>query len=262
MPRYHHQAIDPDTALCSVAGYAINNSQHSGQWHSHNRIQLLYISEGSATLELEGCTNLITPMQAVWLPPGQAHKVLIHAPHINRSLYFDRGSYPTLPRNVSVIEVGPLLRELILRMTEWTADLALEPTQTRLVAALLDELAAAPLRRTELPMPTDSRLLRITHALLDDPGLNSSLEEWGLAVGASARTLARLFLRDTGLTFLQWRTQCRLWRAHSYLAQGASVTEVAHRVGYASDSAFIAMYRRVYRQSPGKNHRDSSNAGV
>ncbi|WP_230941457.1 helix-turn-helix domain-containing protein [Burkholderia cepacia] len=94
-----------------------------------------------------------------------------------------------------------------------------------------------------------------SNALLDDPSVSRTLDEWASQVGASARTLARLFVRETGLTYAQWRTRCRLLVAQAQLAEGASVTAVARAVGYASDSAFIAMYRRVYGKSPGRRNR-------
>ena len=37
-----------------------------------------------------------------------------------------------------------------------------------------------------------------------------------------------------------------------------SVTTVAHAMGYASDSAFIAMHRRVYGESPARLWRQSA----
>lgn len=89
-------------------------------------------------------------------------------------------------------------------------------------------------------------------ALLAQPALDWSIEAWGREVGASGRTLARLFTEQTGLGFSRWRTQARLFEARRRLAEGRSVTEVAHALGYASDSAFIAMYRRVCGQSPGR----------
>ncbi|MCR3775217.1 helix-turn-helix domain-containing protein, partial [Pseudomonas aeruginosa] len=52
--------------------------------------------------------------------------------------------------------------------------------------------------------------------------------------------------------FAEQALQHRLLEAQRRLAEGRSVTEVAHALGYASDSAFIAMYRRVCGQSPGR----------
>ena len=70
-------------------------------------------------------------------------------------------------------------------------------------------------------------------------------------MGASERTLSRLLRDELGLTYPQWRTSVRLHRALILLAEGAGVTEVAHRCGWATPSAFIDAYRRVLGHTPG-----------
>jgi AraC-like DNA-binding protein len=258
MPRYApDHAIDPDTAACPIVGMAIDTRQHASHWHNHRRTQLLYLSQGAVTVYTRDRVGQLAPMQALWLPSGLAHRTVMHGQFSYRSLYFDTGIYPSLPAEPVVLEVKPLLRELILCITEWSEDAELTRVQDRLVAVLLDELAAAPAALLSLPMPSDKRLLVIAQALLDKPDLTRSLDEWSTQAHASARTLARGFIRETGLTYRQWSTQCRLLAAQTLLAEGASVTEVAHRVGYASDSAFIAMYRRIYGKTPGRRIRES-----
>lgn len=157
-----------------------------------------------------------------------------------------------------MLDVNPLLRELILRIVAWPADAPLDAARARIVDTLLDEFAAAPSRPMPLPMPSDRRLRPIAAELLKNPACGLSIEEWGGRVGASGRTLARLFIAETGLSFTRWRTQCRLLLARARLAEGESVTTVAHAMGYASDSAFIAMHRRVYGESPARLWRQSA----
>ena len=103
----------------------------------------------------------------------------------------------------------------------------------------------------DIPELTDARLCRIAARLRADPADDRPLAEWGRHVGASARTLARLFLADTGLTFGQWRTRLRLQAALPLLADGMAVNRVAGRVGYATASAFVAAFRRAVGVSPG-----------
>jgi AraC-like DNA-binding protein len=91
--------------------------------------------------------------------------------------------------------------------------------------------------------------------LLCDPGRRETLEEWSALAGASSRTLARLFVRETGLRFADWRRQVRLAQALVCLAQDQDVAAVAQAVGYDSASAFSAMFR----QSLGKTPRDYFN---
>jgi AraC-like DNA-binding protein len=259
MPRYQvDDVIDPDIAVCPVVGIAIDTGKHESDWHTHKRTQLLYQAEGAVTLYTADRVGQFAPAQAVWLPAGHLHRTTMHERFSYRSLYFDVDVYPGLPAAPAILEINALLRELILRITTWPSDQMLTPTQGRLVATLLDELAAAHSAPLHLPMPREKRLRKIAQTLLDRPASSLSLTDWGSQVGASERTLARAFVRETGMTFTQWRTQCRLLVAQTRLAEGASVTTVAHMVGYASDSAFIAMYRRLYGIPPGRKTRKAS----
>lgn len=72
----------------------------------------------------------------------------------------------------------------------------------------------------------------------------------GKKVGASERTLARLFREETQLSFSEWRQQIRLLEAVCNLARGVAVGQLAHELGYASPSAFIAMFRKKLGVSP------------
>ncbi|MET3551219.1 helix-turn-helix transcriptional regulator [Burkholderia sp. 567] len=246
--------LDPDTAVCPIVGVAYESKEHDSEWHVHQRTQLLYLTEGAVALQTEDRVGHLAPLSAVWLPAGTRHRAVMHGRFAYRSLYFDIRTYTVLPQTPGIVEVSPLLRELIVRVTEWPADGVLTDRQTRLVSILFDELQVAPASPLYLPMPRDRRLSAIANAILEDPSEQCTLDEWADQVGASARTLARLFVRETGLTYLQWRTRCRLLVAQAQFAEGASITAVAHAVGYSSDSAFIAMYRRVYGESPGRRN--------
>ncbi|MBB1627479.1 helix-turn-helix domain-containing protein [Achromobacter sp. UMC71] len=256
MPVYSPAFVeDPDRVACPVVGQAIDTRAHASDWHAHQRAQLLYQAQGGVTLYLADRVGQLAPLQAAWLPAGCLHRTVMQGAFAYRSLYFDVDVFPDLPRTPCILDVNPLLREMIVRVTQWPSDQPLDAVRHRLVGTLLDELAAAPTAPLHLPMPRDRRLAPIADALLADPACTLSIEEWGRRVGASGRTLARAFLAETGLPFTRWRTQCRLLIARARLAEGASVTEVAHSVGYASDSAFIAMYRRAYGEPPGRRLR-------
>jgi AraC-like DNA-binding protein len=81
-------------------------------------------------------------------------------------------------------------------------------------------------------------------------------EAWAAACGASARTLARLFRRETGLSFRVWRQQVRLIAALERLSAGESVGRVSAALGYRSASAFTAMFRRALGRPPQDFLRD------
>jgi len=87
--------------------------------------------------------------------------------------------------------------------------------------------------------------------LRDDPADRRTLAALGAVVGASERTLTRLCAAELGMTFPQWRTQLRLYRALLMLADRQPVTAVVHRCGWASASAFIDVFRRTFGRTPG-----------
>ena len=111
-------------------------------------------------------------------------------------------------------------------------------------------MAGLPLAPLDLPLPRDRRALAVAEALIASPADGRYLEALGRAVGASDRTLARLFRRETGLTFGRWRQRRRLLAELERLAGGESVTAVALDLGYERPSAFIAMFRRALGASP------------
>jgi AraC-like DNA-binding protein len=100
-------------------------------------------------------------------------------------------------------------------------------------------------------MPSDRRLVPIAQALTAHPEDPRTLSDWGRSVGASERTLARLFRADTGLSFRLWRQQARLLEALRRLADREPVTTVALDLGYDSPSAFIAMFKCTLGTTPG-----------
>ena len=120
---------------------------------------------------------------------------------------------------------------------------------------LLDQLRLSPQQPLHAPAATAPLLRAVCDILHADPGDTRTLAELGRKVGASDRSLSRLFRQDLGMTFPQWRTQLRLHRALVLLAQGAPVTTVAHQCGWSSASAFIEVFRRSFGHTPGTSAR-------
>jgi AraC-like DNA-binding protein len=144
------------------------------------------------------------------------------------------------------------MRALVRRASAWTWEAELDPSQERLTTVLLEEIARAQREPLHLPMPVDRRALRIAFALLERPEDNRGLDEWAVWAGLSSRSLSRLFRSETALSFAQWRQLARLSRGLERLADGEPVSAVADALGYASVSAFVAMFRRSFGRPPAK----------
>jgi AraC-like DNA-binding protein len=117
---------------------------------------------------------------------------------------------------------------------------------------ILDQIHSLPVAPLHLPIPEDRRLRAIATAMTANPGDVRTLADWVHTVGASSRTLARLFLAETDMSFRHWRQQVRLLEALRHLASQEPVTTVALDLGYDSPSAFIAMFKRALGMTPGQ----------
>ena len=221
--------------------------------HAHERAQLVYAVSGVMRVTTRDGTWVVPTHRAVWVPPGEPHEIRMSGAVAMRTLYVARDASAALPTRCGVIEVAPLLRELILAATDHPPDRPDLTGRAALIADLvLVELRSVPVVPLHAPLPRDPRLLQICRALIDDPARGEVLEAWAGTVGASARTLARLFRAETGMSFGAWRQQVRLIEALVRLAEGQSVTVVAQDLGYDSPSAFTAMFRRTLGQTPSR----------
>jgi AraC-like DNA-binding protein len=102
-----------------------------------------------------------------------------------------------------------------------------------------------------LPTARDPRLVEACELVVNDLSQPKSLPLLARSVGAGARTLTRLFRAEFGMTYPQWRTNVRVFHAMVQLAEGATVTEAAHRCGWATTSAFVDSFAHTMGQTPG-----------
>ncbi|MBX9401721.1 helix-turn-helix transcriptional regulator [Lysobacter sp. BMK333-48F3] len=219
--------------------------------HRHARGQLLGARRGLLTVGSERGRWLVPPSDAVWMPPQAEHCLRSHGPGFaGWSLYVAADACAGLPAQPCALRVSGLLREVVARLGDGAEA---TPARARLGAVALDEIAAAGGRdgRLGLPMPDDPRLLRLAQALVEHPGDPRSAAEWAAWAHLSERSLRRRFAAETGYSLLQWRQRAGLMAALERLAAGVAVTTVAFDLGYASASAFGAMFRRHLGASPG-----------
>ncbi len=246
MTDIRHEPVAPTRAQWLAPGAAIDA-------HRHDDHQLVYAARGVLAITTDAGSWVAPATRAIWVPAVTVHA---HQAHDGLELHLvglGAADDPTGGDGPAVLAVGPLLRELILAYTRAPHDDG--PERGRLRAVLLDQLRAAPrLPALHLPAPTAPRLRAVCELLLADPANDRTLAALGRQVGASERTLSRLFRADLGMTFPQWRTQLRLSHALVLLAEGTPVTTVAHRCGWSSASAFIDTFRRAFGHTPG-THR-------
>jgi AraC-like DNA-binding protein len=182
--------------------------------------------------------------------------VEMRGPVAVRTLYLRTGLSDLLPTDCCVVNVSPLLRELILRTIEIGLLDRNVPSHKHLIDIILDQFHALPTVPLKLPMPVDQRALRVAQLVRDSPADAGSLDHLARRTGASKRTIERLFQTETEMTFGKWRQQLRVLHALRLLAAGESVTTAALEVGYDSTSAFISAFKNAVGTTPGRYYSD------
>lgn len=222
--------------------------------HSHPRAQLLYAIEGVMIVQSsQGASQgfwVVPPNRAVWLVADAEHEVRMCGQVKIRTLFVDPAVSPDLPTANCVIGVSPLLRELLVAAVQIPVDYAIGSRDERLLLLLLDELRVRDVLPLYLPMPAHPQLRTVCQSLIDNPDDSSTAEQWAARLGVTAKTVHRLFQRETGLSFALWRRQARLLFALERLAAGARIVDVAFDSGYTSQSAFTAMFRKHFGIPP------------
>jgi len=230
--------------------------------HTHASHQLLFASSGAMTVTSERTSWMIPPGRAVLIPAGVRHSIRMWGEVAMRSLYFPtHAPAPVFGSNTCrVISIGPLLRELILRVAGLAALDSRVPAESRLMSVLMDELESAHIQPLLLPLPADVRALRAADWVLTHPADRATATAIGRRCGLSERTLERLFRAETGMRFGLWRQKARLLESVRVLVEGGSVTDAALGSGYASVSGYIAAFKQTFACTPGAMLTDQSMA--
>lgn len=218
--------------------------------HFHPEDQLVYASRGVMTVQTFEGTWVVPPRRAVWIPAKTPHRIAMSGQVSMRTLYLRRGMANTLPRSCCVVNVSPLMQELILHACRYPRITRRSKAHAHLIDLMLDQLETVQAIPLQLSTPSDPRAIRVARILEREPADARSLLALCRQAGASKRTIERIFERETSLSLGKWRQQLRLLRSLQALAAGEKTTTAALEAGYSTPSAFIAMFRKALGTTP------------
>jgi AraC-like DNA-binding protein len=219
------------------------------RWHAHDWHQLVYAAAGALVVETDGGGWTVPPARGVWVPANVTHRLTARGKVQLRTLYVTR-RLRAASRPLGVVEVSPLLRELILCIVQRGTLDARSAPDDRLARVLLDQLRTIDVVPPDLRVPLDPVAGTLAGMLHQDPG--ADLDALVARTGAGRRTMERRFRDQTGMSLGRWRRRLQLLRAIELMAQGCSVSETGRAVGYASTSAFVTAFRRQLGTTPGR----------
>ncbi len=212
--------------------------------------QYIYVEAGVLSVIHVSGRYFVPAKHGIIIPPQTEHQLLAKTA-VTLSIYqFDDEQAVDLALSLQVSSVSPFLSALILESKNITQNYLWNSPQGRLFRTIRDGIVVSPKIDTFLPYPKDERLTNITDKLLLHPSLKSDLVSWGKFVKASSRTLTRVFKKETGITYSEWRQRLNVQIAIKHLAQGDSINSIAKLLGYESSSAFIYMFKKQMAISP------------
>jgi AraC-like DNA-binding protein/quercetin dioxygenase-like cupin family protein len=245
--------INPDAAVV-VATFPMPTGLVF-DWHTHGDHQLAWAASGVLTVRTRESAWVLPTTRALWIPAGVRHETLSAGAATMRSAYVRPALCSVGWTEPTPVSASPLMAELIGYLEDPSLD---GRRRANAEAVLVDTLQPVAMTTVEVRMPADDRARRVADLISANLADGRTLAEWGRAVGASERTLARAFLADTGVSFGRWRTLLRVQAALAALASGEPVGNVARHVGYDSDSAFVQAFRRETGVTPAAYFRQGA----
>lgn len=246
-------AFDPDATDRPAIARNLDFADYAAEVpaHVHRKGQMILALHGAVTCTADDQLWIVPPNCGVWIPGGTSHSARATL-NARLSYLFVEPGMASLPDHCCALSISPMIRAMIDRLTEEGASYPPDGHAARLARVLLDELAEMPHERFNLPVSTNPKIRAIADALTSNPSDRATQAEWAKRVALGERSLSRLMIRETGLTFGRWRQQLHLIIALRELAGGASVQGVAADLGYESVNAFITMFQKALGSTPAR----------
>ncbi|MEU8166722.1 helix-turn-helix transcriptional regulator [Micromonospora sp. NPDC049004] len=257
VPRRSRPAAGVTSHLWPSGGRHLWPAGGTSAAQTHARGHLVYAASGILAVHTERGASIVPANRVAWTPAEFTHDHRAHGATDMRIVFLAPSLARLLPERPAVFLASDLAREVLLALTgpgnyDDTTPGHSRAARSRLLRVLVDELREAPEQPLHLPEPRDDRLRAIARLLYETPADNATLAELGRTIGASTRTLSRLFHDELGMTFYEWRTQLRVYHALVLLADGRDTTQTAYACGWANPSSFIAAFSAIIGTTPGR----------
>lgn len=246
-----NEEFDADSLKEKVIGIASDMVMHDSGFHFHaTKSQLLYAPSGCMTVTTSDRQLVLPPFRMLWIPANEVHRVNFRNVVAYRSIYFDEEyAESQMNSHLKVLHVNPLLKEIIERICFWDW-MAPNRVQENILKVFWDEIRWAPEERLELKMPQDRRFKNFVEEWTTRISMPPMLKELAERIGAVEKTISRIFKKETGLSYQEWRQQWRLQRSIELLVDGNSIGEVSYILEFSSDSAFIEFFKKHTGSTP------------
>ncbi|KDN56419.1 AraC family transcriptional regulator [Flavobacterium seoulense] len=239
--------INPDLP---VVGYADKVTNAVCLSHAHPRAQLIYATSGVMNVVVNNQIWVVNPLQGLWIPGGMEHQVSFQKDVNLYSVFIDPSFADELPKDTFSFDISVFLKQLLFKIISFEKDNAISISQRRIMDVFLDELALIVPSATFLPTTNHLQLKNVVNLLLNDVASKYTIDYYAEISFMSSRTLSRLFIKELGMNFSDWRIRLKLLEAIKRLGEKQSIKEIAFDLGYENTSAFIFMFKKHLGKTP------------
>lgn len=218
--------------------------------HSHPRAQLIYATSGVMNVVVNNQIWVVNPLQGLWIPGHTEHQVTFQKDVNLYSVYVDPSFMDGLPKVSFSFDISVFLKQLVFKIISFGTDGNITSPKRRIIDVFLDELALIEPSATFLPTTNHERLQKVVQLLLNDVASKNTIEYYADISFMSSKTLSRLFIKELGMNFSDWRTRLKLLEAIKRLGEKQSIKEIALDLGYETASAFILMFKKHLGTTP------------
>lgn len=263
--------FDPnEPGILAEGGYISEGVQSVGlHWdvplHVHPTGQLVHTLKGTLFIELKERSIPVCSGCAIWVPAGVEHCIrLVEGTSL---LCFHPGTsfLPKLPQSPQLMILNPLAFELIRFFCLRRNFATRSPEQwERIIRTAVDEISFSSKLPSLFVTPTrNPKLLKVIDSLDDDELCKWNNAQWAKYFNMSEKTLGRLCVRETGLSFKKFRQHYTMVRSLQLLSE-LSVEETSEKVGYETLSSFISVFKEYFGMTPGvfKKQFDPDNRTI
>jgi AraC-like DNA-binding protein len=247
-----------DPLLLVSAGTAVDQGLVLDEHQHPDHHMIAWSTTATVAVRTGNHDWLVPPTHGLWIPAGTSHAAEVLRPGRGYGVLLGVDRCPIIWTEPTGVLITPLIRELVIHLGRNPDP---TPTRSHAESLLLALLEPVPSTTFHVPLPEDPRIRAIADTLVAHPADGRDLATWAADMNTSVRTITRLFARETGMSFAQWRTHVRIRAALTHLARGASVGATARAVGYRKPGAFSETFRRITGQHPGIYHQ-AGNADV
>ncbi|WP_432773450.1 AraC family transcriptional regulator [Francisella salimarina] len=234
----------------------VKDCDEESEYHSHSKAQLILPTKGLIQSNVEANIWAVPLGSALWIPSYVYHSNLITKGGEVCMAFVDKSMLANMPKKACVLYISPLIKELILYLSQQRVLDQLNYENQKIASVLVDQLSKMLPTFYNFSLPSEKILQEVALQWLSKPTKYKYISDMAYECSVSSKTLARKIKKNIGMNFSDWKKQLHIVVALQKLYEGYSVNWVSEYLGYESTSTFVTFFKRIFKCSPKKYVKD------